>query len=101
MGAQIHFLPNGPQLTSSKRESMGRRKMSPANPCWEARLPDLLTGAVFSMKVRDRRVLSWWMAQMSSSTTPLPPPSMSAQKLELIALTKVMELGTGKKHLHG
>jgi hypothetical protein len=34
-------------------------KTFPTDPCWELRLPALQTGAVFSMKVRDERVLLW------------------------------------------
>jgi len=42
------------------------------------------------------------MAQMSSGLnlypTPTPTPDTSSQKLELIAFTKALELGTGKKN---
>ena len=57
MGAQIHFLPDGPQLTGPKGEPMGGGKTSPTDHCSEQRLPGLQTGAVFSMKVRDKQVL--------------------------------------------
>ena len=57
MGAQIHFLPDEPQLTGPKGEPMGGGKTSPTDHCSEQRLPGLQTGAVFSMKVRDKQVL--------------------------------------------
>jgi hypothetical protein len=48
------------------------------------------------MLVRDKRVLSWWTALMSSEQN-LYLPSKLAQKAELIALNKALELGGSKK----
>ena len=59
MGALIHFLTFGQQLTDPKGESMGEGKTSLTDPCWEVRLCALQTGAVFSMKVRDKWVQLW------------------------------------------
>ena len=57
VGAQIHFLLDGPQLTGPKGEPMGGGKTSPTDPCQEPKLPGLQTGAVFSMLVRNKWVL--------------------------------------------
>ena len=57
MGAQIHFLPDGQQLTGPKEEPMGRGKTSPTDPCKEPRIPGLQMESVFSMKIIDEWVL--------------------------------------------
>ena len=57
--AQIHYLPNGLQLTSPKGGPTDRGKTTSTDPFWEPMLSDLQMGAVFSMKVRDKQVLLW------------------------------------------
>jgi hypothetical protein len=82
MGTQLHFLPDGPQQSIS----------------------GLQTGAVLSMKVRDKQVVLWWTVQTSSGRTsifslplaPLPPSTL-VKKVALIDLTKALELGASKK----
>ena len=83
MGAQIHFLPNGPQLTGLKGKT---------EPCRNSKLQ---TGAVFSMKVRDKWSCcdAWHKSHLGRTSTPWP----SMQKVKLIALTKTLELGDRKK----
>jgi hypothetical protein len=81
MVTQIHFLPNRSQLTSPKGEPLGGGKTPPTDPCWELRLPGLQMGAVFSRKVKDQWVLTWWMAQISSGLNLYPPvPHVGAKR---------------------
>jgi hypothetical protein len=80
---------------------MGGGKTSPTDPYMPGTEATWLkTGAVFSIKIKDKWLLLWQRAQMSFELNLYPPtyPHMSLQKAELIALTKALELGASKKN---